>query len=260
MGSGAEPGKAASDAAQIEASDLWVVDDRVEHRRHGRHHRHAVFRDAFDHRRDVARVGHQQDRVGRVDRHVHRNGHAEDVKVGQRRRKRLARLFQLGKPSAALLNVVRQVALGQLRAFGDTRRAACVLQHRQVVHRHVDFRRIGRRALGQLFEVVNVRRRRDFGDHRNRLGLFQLERRQPVERKLQVLWDLRDDVVLGRKLRLELFDAAFIEKVGADGDLDIRVVPLVLDLSRHVQRVGHHDLSAQRLHRIVADDRLRQVR
>jgi hypothetical protein len=65
--------------------------------------------------------------------------------------------------------------------------------------------------------------------------------------------------VLHRELFPDRLHPLLPDEVRQDRHLAVRVEPLVLDLPRHVERIGHHDLRPGGERGVVGDDRLRQV-
>ena len=83
----------------------------------------------------IARIGDQHHTSSDGQTDILRDRHPKHMKERERREKTL-HSFGRRKPADQLPNVGRQIAVTQLRSFGHSGRAPCVLEERDIVRGH----------------------------------------------------------------------------------------------------------------------------
>ncbi len=197
----------------------------------------------LEHRRDVARVGDQQ--VARAHAQAQHHVRVEAEDVIQRQRADGDDLLALGHlaqrrlvPGVGLQDVGDEIAMQQHRTLADACGAAGVLKHRDVVGPHPD--RLERGAPALRHRVVEAH------------GAGQLERRHHLldvahddvdERALEQAQHVahRGEDHLLRRHVLEHVLQRGGEVLDDDDGLGARILQLVLELARRVQRVDVDD-------------------
>ena len=119
-----------------------MVVDRVEDCWNARHDGGAPFGDKLQ---GIVQnePGHDQDLGGPADREVHNNGHCEDVKERECAKNTFFADFDARCPVFDLLNICRQIGVGEHSAFGRAGCPAGVLEYGNVIVR-ADFCRLKR--------------------------------------------------------------------------------------------------------------------
>ena len=236
-----------------------MIDDRGVHRGHGGEDRGTMLGDRVHHCGHVARIRDQRDRSRDPHREIHADRHAEAVEDRQGGQHYFLAGLEAREPRPHLLHVAGEVAVRQQRALGGAGRSAGVLQGRDVVEPDRDPRRARRVLLDQLPEEMHAGSPRHVGDRR-RLRPLELEAGQQVQGKPEILGDRCDDVVLDREPLADAADLRLEDEVRHHRHPAVRILPLVLDLPRDVERVREYGVGAELQRRVVGDHRLRDVR
>ena len=230
-------------AAPVDAGEVGVVGHRVEERVHRREAVELLALQLLEHGRQVARIGDQD--VGAA--HAHRQHHvrveAEDVIDRQRAdgddllavRDLLQRRLV---PGLGLQDVGDEVAMQQHRALAHAGGAAGVLQHRDVVG--ADLGRLERLAAALRERVVEAHRAGQVERRHHLLHLAHDVVDDQRLRKAEHVAHRGEDDLLGRHRRHHLLQHAG-EVLDDDDRLGARVLQLVLELARRVERVDVDD-------------------
>ena len=82
--------------------------------------------------------------------------------------------------------------------------------------------------------------------HTRRVGAAQFPARDETQRQPHVIGDRSDDVMLDWQTPTRRPDAALEQEVRDNRDAAAGIFPLMLELARRVQGIGHYRLRAQR--------------
>jgi hypothetical protein len=205
---------------------------------------------------DGARLRDHDDLGAGVDPEQQAGRHSVDVKERDRPQEDFLTPLGLVEPRRHLERVGDQVRVGQHRGFGRARRAAGVLEQRDVRPGDRDLRRRGRVLVDQ------ARPEEDVGlwlhlDQLPVLSLNEMDDRPPRESERLGHVHHDDPLDLGRFADLT---EARKEHVEQDDGLDPRVVELLFHLPRDVERVGVDRDRADPEERVEGDRELRAVR
>ena len=214
--------------------------------------------DIFQHVRDVARVGdHHHRRTGghAEEQPCH---HAVDVEERDRHQHDLVPFIQVRHPGLDLECVRQHIAVRGNRGFGDAGCPAAVLEQRGVFGCNLQFGARGIGIFGQHILEPDVALGQPALDAKSAF-LFLGEREQYFQDRWQGLFQVGHDQLLDLGLRLRGLDR-LVEVGHHEHDFDARVVGLVLDLRRGIERIGGHHHAARFQDAEVGHHKLRRVR
>jgi hypothetical protein len=227
--------------------DLWVLGQGRVEGGHSREHRRVMLPYDLEQPAEIPGVGDDHLHVPAIDGMVHANGHRVGVGEGKCGEHDFLALFEPDRPRLRLAAVGYKVGVGEHGRLWNPGGASGV---------HEDRFRLGRRRGDDVSEPVSVGVPRDV--HSMAVLLLLGNGEQHLQDPGEVLLDVGDDHMLQIGLGARLPHTR-VGHAQTDGDGGARVVRLVSELCRRVERICRDGHAAGTPDGLVGDDRLRAI-